>query len=276
MPGRHPSATIVSIIIVLTFLSFGSMMPGPQVEAGPGQDVFWDDYYEVHGNCSSRPTRSYFYVNSTALNLTLVVQFHASGPIPRADLAFFGPDSYVVDSRHITNKTYSMEMETFEGERRGHWSMSLTMAACGVTEAVAYTIWLNVTNRLLGRPVLNSTDVAVGDSLRVAMGESHLAEGESFMIELGDGWSSGWMTQGKSGNSTTVVTFDKAGTCQVTGRIRTADGRTTGSTEPVTVVVHPDEGGEGKSPIGMSAIGIMIAFILVVVLLLVAFVVGRY
>lgn len=196
MVVRNPAAAAVSIVVVLTFLLSVPLVSVTEVEAGPGEEVMWDDHYEFHGNCSSRPTKSFFYVNATALNLSLVVKFHTTGPMPGADLVLYGPDSYVVETEHIADKLYFFEMKALEPEKRGRWSLSLTMVACGVDEAVDFTIWLNISNRLLGRPVTDRTEVVAGESVMISMEEAQLAEGESFMVEVGDGSSSGWVTKG--------------------------------------------------------------------------------
>jgi hypothetical protein len=170
----------------------------------------------------------------------------------------------VVETYTITTNYYHVEFKDIE--ERGLWSMSVSFQACGIEKAIDYSGALNVSNRLLKRPVLVTTMPKAGAKTLVSLDDLRLGEGESYRLDLDNGSLTQWKAWNE-GDAIQQVEYEEPGIYNVKVMVRAADGNSTGWSAPVVIdVAEADAEGTDIAGPGRVTALILVMFLFATIL----------
>jgi hypothetical protein len=224
----------------------------------------WDETHHFVGNCTQKPVHQLFYVNDTAMSINIIINFSTNGTFPGASLILYGPDSFVKFAQNIDVLAYRTNITNITD--RGLWKLSMSVSFCSFTNPIAYDMHMSVRNHFLGPPSIKDKDVYVGEKVTIDVSGLGLRTGEMCRLDLGNGQVTPWFSASSyEGN------FSKPDDYMVKAQVKGTDGTTSGWSQPLTVKV----GSGGSKGVGTSTGGSVIAFVLVVLLAVVAYVMSR-
>jgi hypothetical protein len=268
--ARSLVLSLAAMCMVLTLLlTSASLGPLTFVTGAPeGTSQHWDDTHRYLGNCTQKPVHEYFSVNDTAQYIDIVINFKTNMTFPGAILEVKGPDSYDVISENVDELDFHTNVTLLN--KRGLWSVVLSMNYCTFQSPVEFQVHLKVHNRHLGTLTTdNKSKVDKGETLHILLNDFQLAQGEQVHLDLGDGRIA------NLGNKTTYdITYNDPGTYTIKAQVLSSDGTATGwRTGPHITVQDAAAGSSG--PMTLSYTGVAIALVLIGMLALVVFLTTR-
>jgi len=255
---RYPLMSLVALCMVLTLLLTSTGLgPTTMVQGDPGtSNLHWDDAHRYLGNCTQKPVHEYFFVNDTALFIEIAINFSTNSTFPGAILEVKGPDSYDVIAEDVDVLTYNTKVTNLN--KRGTWSVVLSMNYCTFQSPVEFELQLTVHHRHLGTiSTGEKVKVMTGENMRINLIDFQLAQGEQLKLDLGDG-----RTANLGNQSNYDLSYNNPGTYTIKVQVISEDGTATGwrASKPITVGATTS-GNSG--PMAFSGTGAAIAFVLI-------------
>jgi len=248
---------------MVVLCAIASLGPWALTGASSTQNM-WDDMHHYIGNCTQKPVHQLFYVNDTAMSINININYSTNGTFPGANLVIYGPDGFVKFAQNIDVLAYRTNITNITDH--GLWKLSMSVSFCSFTSPIAYDMDMSVRNHIVGPPVISTKDVMVGKKVRMDVSGLGLGTAEMCRLDLGNGQITSWFSaQSYEGN------YSKPGTYMVKAQVKGADGTTTGWSEPTTIKVESG----GPNGVGASLYGSAIAFVLIVLLAIVAYLMPR-